>query len=167
MDFCAIDFETANYSRASACSIGIVKVTASRIVDQYYSLINQANTVFIPDFIDIHGITAEKTAAAPAFDIIWKDVVIFIGGYPIAAHNIGFDISVLAAMLDKYKIDWHIPETLCSLKTARAVWPDLNSHSLDCISEFLDIRLSHHNALSDAQACALVLLEAEKHLAFE
>ena len=38
-DFLAIDFETANASRGSACSVGIAAVSGLRIVDTYYSLI--------------------------------------------------------------------------------------------------------------------------------
>ena len=38
-DFIAIDFETANSSCGSACSVGIAAVSDLRIVDTYYSLI--------------------------------------------------------------------------------------------------------------------------------
>jgi DNA polymerase-3 subunit epsilon len=39
LDFTAIDFETANSSSASACSVGLVKVQDGRVVDREYWLI--------------------------------------------------------------------------------------------------------------------------------
>lgn len=39
MNFYAFDFETASYDKHSACSIAIVKVENSRIVDEFYTLI--------------------------------------------------------------------------------------------------------------------------------
>ena len=38
-DFAAIDFETANGSRTSVCSVGVVIVRGGEIVDKFYSLI--------------------------------------------------------------------------------------------------------------------------------
>lgn len=39
MNFYAFDFETASYDKHSACSIAIVKVENSQIVDEFYTLI--------------------------------------------------------------------------------------------------------------------------------
>ena len=39
-NFAAIDFETANNERTSACSIGVVIVRGGEVVDEYYSLIH-------------------------------------------------------------------------------------------------------------------------------
>ena len=38
-NFVAIDFETANNYRNSACAVGIVTVTDNVITDEYYTLI--------------------------------------------------------------------------------------------------------------------------------
>lgn len=39
MNFIAMDFETANYQKHSACSLALVMVRNSQIVDEYYTLI--------------------------------------------------------------------------------------------------------------------------------
>lgn len=39
LTFTALDFETANWYRRSACSIGMVKVEEGVVVDEFYSLI--------------------------------------------------------------------------------------------------------------------------------
>lgn len=45
-EFAAIDFETANQHRSSVCSVGVVIVRNSQVVDKFYRLIHP-----IPDFI--------------------------------------------------------------------------------------------------------------------
>ena len=40
MDFTAIDFETANAFRRSACAIGMTKVRGGQVVDRFTSLIS-------------------------------------------------------------------------------------------------------------------------------
>lgn len=163
MNFCAIDFETANTSLDSACSVGIVKVKANVIVDEFYTLINQKNTWFRPDWIeDIHGITAEMTQDAPTFTELWPKMKTFIGRNRLAAHNIVFDAGVLRALLLTNQIDWDFPTQLCSLEISRATWPFLDSHKLNIVADYLDIPLDHHNALSDCRACAKIILAAQE-----
>lgn len=48
-NFAAIDFETANQQRTSVCSVGIVIVRDSEIVDSYYSLIKPEPEYFQVD----------------------------------------------------------------------------------------------------------------------
>ena len=48
MNFVAIDFETANEKRASACSLGLVVVKNSQIVDKRYYLIKPKELRFAP-----------------------------------------------------------------------------------------------------------------------
>lgn len=38
-NFVAIDFETANFTKSSICSIGIVIVKNGEVVDNFYSLV--------------------------------------------------------------------------------------------------------------------------------
>ena len=40
MNFVAIDFETANNQRASACSLALTVVRDNKVVDEFYTLIN-------------------------------------------------------------------------------------------------------------------------------
>ncbi|MBN2651363.1 MAG: 3'-5' exonuclease [Spirochaetales bacterium] len=162
MDFCAIDFETANYQRDSACSVGIVKVVDGQIVETFYSLINQKDLYFVPKFIDIHGIYPRDTANSPSFAQLWPEMQSFIGSYPLVAHNSGFDMGVLAAMLKQSSIDWVLPKSFCTCKGARRTWPFLHKYGLSVVSNYLKIDLDHHNALSDAQAAALIMLEILK-----
>jgi len=88
MDFVAIDFETAKYSRESACSVGLVKFHNGKAVDTFYSLICPPILYIRPDFTDIHGLTVDDVKDAPTFAEIWDSGVRpFIGDLPLAAHN--------------------------------------------------------------------------------
>lgn len=164
MDFCAIDFETANYDKASACSVAIVKVRDGAIVDEMYSFINQTGLHFLPAFIEIHGITAQDTAAWPNFKALWPCMKDFIQDDELCAHNASFDRSVLDAMLSHNHINAITPTFSCSLAQARKAWPYFERYSLDALSAKFNITLHHHNALSDARACAIISTMARKFL---
>ena len=69
-DFVAIDFETANSDRDSACQIGITTVLNGKIKDVKCWFINP-ETHF--DFFNtlIHGITEDKVKNALTFKELW------------------------------------------------------------------------------------------------
>ena len=105
MNFTAIDFETANYDRSSACSIGLVEGAEGQVVDTMYSLIRPPTGYFLPMFVDIHGIDTEVVRDAPSFADLWPRVAAFIGKDRLVAHNYGFDKRVLEGTLDYYGIE--------------------------------------------------------------
>ena len=73
-DFIAIDFETANSSMGSACSMGLAFVLNNEIVDTKYYLIQPPLLEFDISNIEIHGITAEMVKDAPTFDEVWEEI---------------------------------------------------------------------------------------------
>lgn len=119
MNFYSIDFETASYAKHSACSVAIVKVENSRIVDEYYSLI-KPETDFFWKNIQIHGIKPEDVADAPKFPDVWKQIqACFKPNSLVVAHNAPFDCGVLAGSLDYYGIEQPNYLSLCTVKTSR------------------------------------------------
>ena len=102
MTFTAIDFETANNERTSACQIGIVVVKDGKIIEEFVSFIKPVPAYFLISFTDqIHGINKETVADAPTFPELWEDISGFIEGAPlIVAHSAPFDMGVLKACLD-------------------------------------------------------------------
>ena len=164
MNFIAIDFETAKYSRESACSIGMVKYTNGKISDTFYSLIRPPKLYIRPDFTDIHCLTVDDVKDAPIFADIWESHILpFIGSLPLAAHNAAFDMGVLWAVLEWYDLDIPKLPYFCTCSLARRTWPDLESHSLTSLAKHFSIVYKAHNALDDAKTCGqLVLMAAEK-----
>jgi DNA polymerase-3 subunit epsilon len=163
-NFIAIDFETAKYSRESACSIGLAKYEDGKVTDTFYSLIRPPVLYIRPDFTDIHGLTVNDIKDAPCFADIWDSAVKpFIGRFPLAAHNAQFDISVLLAVLEWYELPPPRLSYFCTCELSRNAWPDLESHALSALAEHFGIAYNAHNALDDALTCGkLVQMAAEK-----
>ena len=160
----SIDFETACRDHASACAVGMVKIRDNKVVDEFYSLIKPpAGMNVIDEFYDIHGISDEDVADAPDFSQIWPKMKEFIGDDILCAHNSSFDSDVLQSCLSHYSIAEDKFDFICTVQTARKHWPRpiLPCHRLNVVCDFLGIELDHHNALSDALACAKILIAAD------
>ena len=160
--FVAIDFETADYERDSACSVALVRVEGDKIVDRQCHLIRPPRRQFV--FTELHGITWEDVAKQPAFRQVWPKCVTMLRGVDfLAAHNAPFDRSVLRACCESAGLA--VPKTpfLCTVKLARQTWK-LERARLPDVCAHLKIVLQHHHAASDAEACArIVMAAAEAH----
>lgn len=162
---CAIDFETACPNRASACAVGIARIRDGGVAETFYTLIKPPIGMEItPFFTSIHGIRTDQVQNAPTFAEVWLEVRDFIGSDHLLAHNAAFDSSVLQSALRFYGIDEAVPPFECTVRFSRSAWPQLRDHKLDTVSDFLGIELAHHEALSDAVACARIYLEAVKRI---
>lgn len=91
MDFVAIDFETANHNRSSACSIGIAVVKNNAIVDAKAFFIRPIPNYYAPINKQIHGISEKDTDSAPTFSELWnEELKHYLVGRDIVAHNAPF-----------------------------------------------------------------------------
>lgn len=156
--FVAIDFETANYNSFSACAVAIVTVEDHIITDRYYSLIQPPGNLYFKGFSELHAIYPEHTEHSPTFYDIYNDVKNRLEDEIVVAHNEGFDRNVLKRTLEYYdlsqgalKLDkkWE-----CTVRIYRKLGFKKNSLNICC--ERFNIPLDHHNALSDAEACAIL-----------
>lgn len=159
MKFTAIDFETANSSRSSACAVGLTIVDNGNVVGSIYKLIRPEPLYFSPFNVSIHGITENDVAHAPSFYELWPELLANISG-PIVAHNASFDISVIRRSLDDAGIAYPDLDYYCTRVIAKQTWPGQPTYSLDYIAQLLGITFQHHNAADDARACALIALQA-------
>lgn len=162
-DFVAIDVETANQNPTSICAVGAVKVTGGYISDRFYTLVHPIPNFYIRRFTEeIHGISRADTDSAPTMIQVWQKLGPWIGTLPLVAHNCRFDQSCLRATLRHfgcYDLDNHT--FLCTLQQARRTIPRsiCASFSLPALADFLGIPFNnHHNALSDAEACAKIAM---------
>lgn len=159
-NFTAIDFETANNARTSACSIGLVKVENGKIVGECSHLIKPQPNYFISRFIDIHHITPEMVKDAPMFGELWPDIREWIeDSEALIAHNAPFDMGVLRACLEQEMIRSYLPPHFCTVRLSRQHLPFLVNHKLNTVCDHFGIELNHHEALSDARGCAKIVLE--------
>ena len=155
MNFVAIDFETATGKRSSACAVGIVTVENGQITDQYHALIQPPGNEYFYRNVDVHGITASDTHNTPKFDKMYPEIKKRLAGKTIVAHNESFDRSVLKNSMAEFGLDYSELNLADKWEcTYRIFGKKLNL----CCAEH-GIQLNHHEALSDARACALLYLK--------
>jgi DNA polymerase-3 subunit epsilon len=158
LSFVAIDFETADYGRDSACAVGLVRVSNGEIVERAVTLIRPPRSQFI--FTGIHGITWPMVAGEGVFGEVWPKVAPLLEGADfLAAHNASFDRSVLSACCAAAGVSAPALEFQCTVQLARQTW-GLRPANLPAVCAHLGIGLKHHDAGSDAEACARIVIAA-------
>ena len=157
--FVAIDFETANHHRDSACAVGLAAGHDGRIVLAQSFLIRPPTPQFT--FTGIHGLRWEDVCDAPTFGELWPTLFAWFNAAEFfAAHNAPFDQSVLQECCARYRL--RAPRALftCTVQLARAQW-GIYPTKLPDVCLQIRIPLRHHDSGSDAAACARIVLAAE------
>ena len=160
----AIDFETANERRSSPCALGLAVVEDGRVVEERAWLIKPPEVRFSWWNTRVHGITAEDVEDAPELFEIHEELMTYLDGASVLAHNAGFDAAVLSRTLDVYGLAWPDLRYWCTVAMSRRVWPELPNHKLDSVAWHCEIPLRHHDATSDAVACARIALRCGEEL---
>ena len=153
--FTAIDFETAQRHPNSICQVGLIRVEHGQVVDQVNQLVQPPNNYYFERNVEIHGIRPEETLESPTFDVIWHQIKHFIVDEVIVAHNAQFDVNCLRNALAYYDEIQPEFEVRCTRKIYR--------RGLAYLSKKYHIPLNHHDALSDAHACAQLYLKHLEH----
>ena len=149
--FTAIDFETAQGYRHSICQVGIVRVENGIISEEINLLVQPPDNYYWEKFINIHGIRPEDTVNEPTFNQIWHKIEHLIKNQDVVAHNgISFDFPVLEKTLEFYGMIAPKYNKHCTYR--------LYNDNLASLCKDHKIPLNHHDALSDAKACAELFL---------
>ena len=156
--FVAIDFETADVGADSACAVALVRVEAGRVVARAARLLRPPRPLFA--FTHIHGIRWRDVIDEPTFAEAWPGLVPLLAGADfLAAHNAPFDRGVLSACCAVARLAPPPLPFLCTVRLARQVW-GIRPTRLPDVCARLGLPLRHHDALSDAEACAGIVLAA-------
>ncbi|SCX00270.1 3'-5' exonuclease [Flavobacterium saliperosum] len=151
--FTAIDFETAQGYRWSICQVGLVRIENGIITKELDILVQPPDNYYWSNFTMIHGISARDTVNAPTFNKIWHMIAPFIEDQNVIAHNgFGFDFPVLNKTLEYYGMATPDYNKFCTYKIYK-------SNLANLCNEY-NIPLNHHDALSDARACAELYLRS-------
>lgn len=151
--FTAIDFETALPDPNSICQVGMARYEAGEITEKVNQLIRPPKNRYYHKNIEIHQIRPDDTKDAPTFNQFWPAIKHLIEGQVVVAHNSSFDVNCLRSTLDHYGLDQPEFEERCTRRIYR--------RGLAYLSKKYKISLQHHDAYSDANACAQLYL---KHL---
>jgi DNA polymerase-3 subunit epsilon len=154
--FTAIDFETANAKLSSICQIGLVRVEHGVIVQELDILVQPPNNEYHWGNSRVHGLYRKDTAHAPYFNEVWHLMEPYIKGQHVVAHNAPFDCNCLQQTLALYQLNQPRYHKHCTVK--------LFKRNLSLLCNLFQIPLQHHNALSDARACAhLFMMHLQGH----
>lgn len=115
-----------------------------------------------PDALEVHGITDEFLLDKPTFKDIADEMLEFVKGAKLVAHNANFDMGFLnaeLARLDKLPIgNEHVIDTLAIARRKHPMGPN----SLDALCRRYGIdnsKREKHGALLDAELLAEVYIE--------
>ncbi|QZE15332.1 hypothetical protein K4L44_05730 [Halosquirtibacter laminarini] len=160
LKFAVIDFETATGQKDSPCELGVTIIENGKITDSKGWLIKPHYETFGVFQKRVHGIFEEDVVNAPSFDHVWKEALPMLDGAIIVAHNAPFDIGVLLATMDYYRVSVPTFEYLCSLVLFRNIWSGVENYKLETLCRYHQIDYHHHRAKADTEATAAVLLKA-------
>lgn len=144
--------------------VALVKVAGGEVVDQLCTYLRPPEEYIRFEFSHIHGIYRGDIEDAPSWFDIADEIVRFVGGAPVYAHNATFDASVWRG-LDRYYFTGTYPEQFyCTCRMARRLLPHLADHRLPTVAEYCapGFALEHHRADSDALACAHIVAQLQR-----
>ena len=155
-EFIAIDFETANPKRVSACAFGYAKVCDCKIIETNGYLIKPVGG-HAPFQSKIHGIKEEHTFDKPEFVDLYPEIQ-DIFNYPLVAHSL-FDKQVLKTLSDHFNLGLSF-EYIDSSSIAKEQLPNLKNCKLKTlVKHFALPAFKHHDPTEDAIACARIFLK--------
>lgn len=160
MRIVALDFETANSSMSSACSLGITIYEEGEILDSFEWYFKPHSRYNYFTNTSIHGISKQDVENEEEFVFYYEELEKILEDAVIVAHNACFDMTVLNAECDLYGLDRFPNKYIDTVAISRVVYPELYNHKLNTVAEYLNIDLRHHNGQSDAFACLMILLKA-------
>ncbi len=154
----ALDFETANHEAHSACQLGLVRLEGWSLGGSASWMIRPPDDYFA--FTHIHGICWEDVMDSPSFAELWPEITPHLKGADfLAAHNAPFDRKVLQSTCAHHGLEAPAIPFLDTVQVARKTW-QIFPTKLNLVCQKLGIELNHHEALSDAKACAEILRRA-------
>ncbi len=170
LSYAVVDVETTGGSPAYGhriTEIAAVIVHQGSIVAIYEQLVNPDR--MIPPFItSLTGISERMVAESPRFADIVPDVVAALAGNVFVAHNAQFDWRFVSSELERAVGKTPTALTLCTVRLARRLLPQLPRKTLDHVAHHYGVRDvasryslkrgTRHSAAGDAIITAHCLL---------
>lgn len=154
-DYVVLDFETTGLRAGSdkIIQIGAVKYIGHMHKDTMYVTINPEQHIS-STITRITGITNADVRDAPVIEDVAHELITFIGGLPIIAHNAPFDMGFLYALEEITPIPEYT--VIDTVKLARKAIPETPNHKLTTLSAYLELEHNAHDALGDCLATAAI-----------
>ncbi|MCA1763490.1 MAG: exonuclease domain-containing protein [Cryomorphaceae bacterium] len=157
MNFAIVDIETTGlyHQGHGITEVAVVHVDGDTPTVAFHSLVKPMRNV--PGHItSLTGIDNKLTDDAPTFEEIAGPLMDALEGRVFVAHNVNFDYQFLKAAYQKLGVPFRL-HRLCTMRYARKILPELQSHRLRLVCEALGVANSaEHRAGGDALATAEV-----------
>ncbi len=158
--FVALDLETtgARPGTSKITEIGAVRFEGFQEVGRFSTLVNPLRPI-PPIITQITGITQDMVAGAPRIEEVIPELLEFLEGAIVVAHNASFDVGFLNYELRRLKGRRLGDGAIDTLPLARALAPGLPNYRLHTVAEALGAPVAAcHRALADAQAAGHVFV---------
>lgn len=163
-----LDLETTGATplKDRITEIGLVRFENGKEVARWQTLVNPETN--IPPFIqNLTGITNEMVQDQPTFSEVAEELLSYLDGAVMAAHNARFDYGFIK---NEYK---RLGQTLkqkvlCTVKLSRQLYPQYHKHNLNIIMERHQLTTEHrHRAMGDVELMIGFVASATKELGIE
>ena len=147
-----LDLETtggkATYHRI--IEIGLLVIEQGEVIERWQSFIDPQTK--LPPFIQkLTGIAPSMLNGAPLFEEIAEQLLNYLEGRTLVAHNARFDYGFLKNEFQRAGISYNA-KPLCSVKFSRSLYPQFKRHGLDQIIKRFQLPIENrHRALDDAE----------------
>ncbi|PJI08595.1 MULTISPECIES: DNA polymerase III subunit alpha [Clostridium] len=155
--YCVLDLETTGFSPKTEkiTEIGIMKYKDGDVIDSFSEFVNPEKP--IPQrVVEITHITDDMVKNAKTIDQVFPEMLKFIEGSVLVAHNAEFDVGFLKynAKVLGHDFDFTYLDTL---SLAQEVFPNFKSYKLGRIAKNLGIKVEvAHRALDDVDTTVKV-----------
>lgn len=158
--FVALDLETTGAcpGMGKITEIGAVRMDGLAVTAEFSTLVNPLRPI-PPMITGITGITPSMVADAPKIEEVVPQLLEFIDGAVLVAHNAPFDVGFLNYELRRLMSRSLGEGAVDTLPLARALAPGLANYRLGTVAEaFAAPVTACHRALADAQAVGHVFV---------
>ncbi|WP_250285385.1 exonuclease domain-containing protein, partial [Frankia sp. CiP1_Cm_nod2] len=164
--YAVVDVETSGLiaQRSRILSVAVVHVASDGTVERRWSTLLDPGCD--PGPVHIHGLTRERLAGSPTFDLVADSLLPLLDGRIFVAHNAVFDWQMLATEAMRLGIRLPVEWRLCTRVLARRLDLDLPNLKLATLAGYWGVvQRQAHDAVDDADVLAALLPRALGHAA--
>lgn len=149
--FAFLDVETTGLDPANGdrvCEIAVLKTVNGTEVDRFVTLVNPGKSIPL-SAVTVHGITDVMVSRSPFFRDIANDLLSFLRGAVVVAHNARFDLGFLRMELSNLGLTLPETDVIDTLGIARRHY-SFDSNGLGRIARDIGLpAAAAHRALAD------------------
>ncbi len=158
-DYIVIDTETTGLKpeNEKIIEISAIKYINGEPIDYFSKLVNPQKK--LSKFIsELTGIKDHDLINEPTIDKILPEFFKFIGDFTLVAHNISFDIEMIACEAYRNNINMVNNKLIDTVTLAKKMIPEnkIENYKLSTLKDYFEINIKSHRATEDCEMCNIV-----------